>query len=399
MRRPDTLRNVAVTDPCAPWRIGRTMADTTDKLPTPAAKRALLHKLALPLWSVLFPLLGLIAIAVSLYARGTLGTIAAAAVLIGAVLAAVHHAEVVAHRVGEPFGTLVLAVAVTVIEVSLIVSLMLSDAGDASALARDTVFAAIMIILNGIVGLCLMAGGLRHGEQRFTLRGVSAALAVLTAMVVLSLVLPNYVSSAPGPTYAPAQLVFVAIVSLFLYLMFVLVQTVRHRDYFLPAGDVEPEAHVAPPSDQTAWAAFGVLLVALVVVVLLAKGLSVKIEQAVMAAGLPLAVVGVMIAGLVLAPESLAAFNAARRDRLQTSLNLALGSALATIGLTIPAVAIVSLVLGLPLALGIGAKAMTLLALSLFVTTISLGTGRTTILQGVVHLVIFAAYLFTTVVP
>jgi Ca2+:H+ antiporter len=375
------------------------MADTTDKLPTPAAKRALLHKLALPLWSVLFPLLGLIAIAVSLYARGTFGTIAAAAVLIGAVLAAVHHAEVVAHRVGEPFGTLVLAVAVTVIEVSLIVSLMLSDAGDASALARDTVFAAIMIILNGIVGLCLMAGGLRHGEQRFTLRGVSAALAVLTAMVVLSLVLPNYVSSAPGPTYAPAQLVFVAFVSLFLYLMFVLVQTVRHREYFLPDQALPDDAHAEPPSKATALASLALLLVALVGVVMLAKGLSAIVERAILDAGLPLAIVGVVIAALVLAPESLAAYRAAKRNRLQTSLNLALGSALATIGLTIPSVAIVSLALDLPLAMGIGPKGITLLILSLFTITLSLGTGRTTILGGAVHLVIFAAYLFTTVVP
>lgn len=355
--------------------------------------------LGLPLWSLLFPALGVPAVLLSLYKMGTVGLIVSAVILIGAVVSAVHHAEVVAHRVGEPFGTLVLAVAVTVIEVSLIVSLMLSGTGDVSALARDTVFAAIMIILTFIIGLCLLTGGVAHGEQRFTLRGISAALATLAALTVLSLILPNYTTSAAGPTYTSSQLIFVAIVSFILYGTFVLVQTVRHRDYFLPAAEVEPEVHVAPPSARTAWTAFGVLLLALIVVVLLAKGLSARIEQAVLAAGLPLAVVGVMIAGLVLAPESLAAVNAARRNRLQTSLNLALGSALATIGLTIPAVAIVSLVLGLPLALGIGAKAMTLLALSLFVTTISLGTGRTTVLQGVVHLVIFAAYLFTTVVP
>jgi Ca2+:H+ antiporter len=327
------------------------------------------------------------------------GTIAAAIILIGSVVAAVHHAEVVAHRVGEPFGTLVLAVAVTVIEVSLIVSLMLSGSGDVAALARDTVFAAIMIILNFIIGLCLLTGGLKHGEQRFTLRGISAALATLAALVVLSLILPNYTTSAAGPTYAPSQLIFVAIISLVLYGTFVLVQTVRHRDYFLPAGDIAPEEHATPPGNRTAWTAFGILLVALVIVVLLAKGLSSQVEDAILAAGLPHAIVGVVIAALVLAPESLAAYNAAQRDRLQTSLNLALGSALATIGLTIPAVAIVSLLLDLPLALGIGAKSMTLLALSLFVTTISLGTGRTTVLQGVVHLVIFAAYLFTTVIP
>jgi Ca2+:H+ antiporter len=371
---------------------GAGVADTTNDAKTDGVW-------GLPLWAILFPAVGVPAVLASIYAMGTIGTIVAALLLIGSVVSAVHHAEVVAHRVGEPFGTLVLAVAVTVIEVSLIVSLMLSGSGDVAALARDTVFAAIMIILNFIVGLCLLTGGLKHGEQRFTLRGISAALATLAALVVLSLILPNYTTSAAGPVYSPSQLVFVAIVSLVLYGTFVLVQTVRHRDYFLPAGNIEPEEHAPPPSDRTAWTAFGVLLIALVVVVMLAKGLSAQVETAILAAGLPLGIVGVVIAALVLAPESLAAYNAARQNRLQTSLNLALGSALASIGLTIPAVAIVSLVMGLPLAMGIDPKGMTLLALSLFVTTISLGTGRTTVLQGVVHLVIFAAYLFTTIIP
>lgn len=355
------------------------------------------HTIGLPWWTLAFPVLALVAVLAGVAKLGTLGVVAGAVILIVTVIAAVHHAEVVAHRVGEPFGTLVLAVAVTVIEVSLIVSLMLSDAGDASSLARDTVFAAIMIILNGIVGLCLLAGGIEHREQRFSLRGVSASLNVLVAMAVLTLVLPNYVESAPGPTYAPSQLVFVAVVSVILYATFVLVQTVRHRSYFLPEGG--EEEHADPPSDRTAWLAFGILLVALVGVVLLAKGLAATVEKAVIDAGLPLAVVGVVIAALVLAPESLAAFRAARRNRLQTSLNLALGSALATIGLTIPSVAVVSLLLGLPLTLGIGAKSLTLLVLSLFAITLSLGTGRTTVLGGVVHLVIFAVYLFVTVVP
>ncbi|KQO13223.1 calcium:proton antiporter [Sphingomonas sp. Leaf242] len=355
-------------------------------------------RLALPIWTLIAPGLGLIAVLVGLAKMGTLGTAAAVIVLIGSVLAAVHHAEVIAHKVGEPFGTLVLAIAVTVIEVSLIVSLMLSNAGDATTLARDTVFAAIMIILNFIIGICLLAGAVRHHEQRFTLKGMTAALGVLAAMAVLSLILPNYTSSTQGPTYASSQLIFVAVVSLILYGTFVLVQTVRHRDYFLPSTD-DKDDHAAPPSGRATGIAFAALLVALVSVVLLAKTLSPTIEAAVLGAGLPLTVVGVVIAALVLAPESLAAYKSARRNRLQTSLNLALGSALATIGLTIPSVAIVSLVLDLPIALGIDAKSMTLLALSLFVATLSLGTGRTTVLQGVVHLVIFAAYLFTTVVP
>jgi Ca2+:H+ antiporter len=255
----------------------------------------------------------------------------------------------------EPFGTLVLAIAVTVIEASLIVSLMLSGGKDAATLARDTVFAAVMLILNGIVGLCLLAGGLQHHEQRFTLRGVSATLCVLAAMAVLTLVLPNYTSTTSGPTYAPAQMVFVAVVALVLYMIFVLVQTVRHRDYFLPAGGA-PDDHATAPTNGATWSAFAMLLVALVAVVLLGKGLSSTVEAAVLGAGLPVALVGVVIAALVLAPESLAAFRAARADRLQTSLNLALGSALATIGLTIPTVAIMSLALGLPLSLGIDAR-------------------------------------------
>ena len=355
---------------------------------------------ALPVWSIAFPVLGLVAIFLPLKSLGLVGTLAAIIILIGAVIAAVHHAEVVAHSVGEPFGTLVLAVAVTVIEVSLIVSLMLSAGGDSSTLARDTVFAAIMLILNGIVGLCLLAGGLRHHEQRFTLRGVSAALCVLAAMAVLSLVLPNYVSSAPGAAYAPSQLIFVAVVSLVLYGTFVTVQTVRHRDYFLPDSETPThDTHASPPDAVTAWIAFGILLVALVSVVLLAKTLAPTVEAGVLAAGLPLTVVGIIIAALVLAPESLAAFRAARRDRIQTSLNLALGSALATIGLTIPTVSVVSIMLNIPLTLGLGPKGLTLLFLSLFVSTITLGTGRTTILHGVVHLVILAAYLFVTIVP
>ncbi|WP_242007974.1 calcium:proton antiporter [Sphingomonas ginsenosidivorax] len=376
----------------------RPIVTATLPAAAPDTAKTMPDREALPPWTLVAPALGLLAVLFGLAKMGMPGTIAASVVLIGSVLAAVHHAEVVAHKVGEPFGTLVLAIAVTVIEVSLIVSLMLSNAGDAATLARDTVFAAIMIIVNFIVGLCLLAGALRHHEQRFTLKGASAALGVLAAMVVLSLVLPNYTSSTPGPTYSSSQLVFVAIVSLILYGTFVLVQTVRHRDYFLPATEGKDD-HAAPPSTRATYIAFGVLLVALVAVVLLAKTLSPTIEAVVTAAGLPQAVVGVVIAALVLAPESLAAYKAARRDRLQTSLNLALGSALATIGLTIPSVAIVSLVLDLPISLGIDPKGLVLLVLSLFVATLSLGTGRTTVLQGAVHLVIFAAYLFTTVMP
>jgi Ca2+:H+ antiporter len=351
-------------------------------------------------WTFIAPFAAWVALAGTWLGFGGLYAVVVAAGLIAAVLAAVHHAEVVAHRVGEPFGTLLLAVAVTVIEVGLIISLMFAGGPAAAPLARDTVFAAVMLILNGMVGLCLLLGSHRHGEQSFTLSGVNASLATLAAIVTLTLVLPNYTVTTPGPSYSATQLGFIAFVSLALYGTFLLVQTVRHRDYFLPADrNLDEEAHAEPPTTRTAIVSSALLLVALAAVVLLGKALAPSIEHGVAALGAPHALVGVIIAAVVLMPESLAAVRAARANRLQTSLNLALGSALASIGLTIPAVAMVSLVADWTLTLGIDAKSTVLLVLSLMTATLSLGTGRTTVLQGVVHLVIFAVYLFVTVVP
>jgi Ca2+:H+ antiporter len=326
-------------------------------------------------------------------------TAAAGAILIATVFAAVYHAEVVAHRTGEPFGTLVLAVAVTIIEVALIVSVMVAAPAEKAGLPRDTVFAAVMIVCNGIVGLCLLWGGARHHEQGFQLHGASAALAVLAALTCLTLIFPNVATTAPGPFFSTSQLVFSGIVSLVLYCSFVFVQTVRHRDYFLPVATDDEETHAPPPSNSTTLVSAGLLLAALVAVVGLAKSLTPALEAGIAALGAPKAVVGIVIAALVLLPEGLAALRAARANRLQTSLNLALGSALASIGLTIPAVAIVSIVLGQPLELGLGTKDQVLLALTTLVGVITLGTGRTTVLQGIVHLVIFAAFLFFAVVP
>jgi Ca2+:H+ antiporter len=295
----------------------------------------------------------------------------------------------------------VLAVAVTVIEVALIVSLILSGGPEKAALARDTVFAAVMIVCNGIVGLCLLAGGARHHEQGFQVRGAAAALAVLATLATLALVVPNYTLGRAGPIFTPPQLVFVGVVSLVLYGVFVFVQTIRHRDYFLSAAQDEDDdgEPAAKPTNTMALASLALLAAALAAVVLLAKTLSPALQAAVDAAGLPAAVVGVAIAALVLTPEGLAALRAARADRLQTSLNLALGSALATIGLTIPAVAAVSLLLGIDLVLGLEARDTVLLVLTLFVAVLTLGTGRTTVLQGAVHLVIFAVFLFLAAAP
>jgi Ca2+:H+ antiporter len=352
-----------------------------------------------PWWTLAWPAGAWLILLLTYFVGGGLIAAAAGIALLGTVFAAVYHAEVVAHRVGEPFGTLVLALAVTVIETALIVSVMIAAPAEKTGLARDTVFAAVMIVCNGIVGLCLLMGGVRHHEQGFQVQGASAALAVLTALTSLALILPNYAASALGPLYSTTQLVFAGIVSLVLYGSFVLIQTVRHRDYFLPIQGDDEEAHAPPPTGRTAVLSVGLLVVSLVAIVGLAKVLTPAVEFAVARLDVPKAVVGIIIAALVLLPESLAAVRAAVGNRLQTSLNLALGSALATIGLTIPAVAVVSIMLQQPLELGLDAKDQVLLAVTLLLGMITLGTGRTTVLQGIVHLVIFAVFLFFAVVP
>jgi Ca2+:H+ antiporter len=320
----------------------------------------------------------------------------------GAVFAAVHHAEVLALRLGEPFGSILLAIAVTIIEVALIVSIMLSGSAGSDAIARDTVFSAVMIVLNGIIGLCLVLGAQRHHEQSFQLHGASAALAVLGTLATFALVLPNYTLTTLGPHYSPVQLSFVGAVSLILYCIFIFVQTIRHRDYFLDNADDETASDNSPhdkPSNKISAISAVLLIVSLVTVVLLAKVLSYPLDRAVAAAGLPQTVVGVVIAAIVLLPEGLAAVNAALLNRLQNSMNLALGSALASIALTIPTVAVVSLLLEQRLVLGLTPGSTVLLLLTLFVSTLTLGTGRTTVLQGAIHLVIFAVFILLAAIP
>lgn len=354
-------------------------------------------------WTAAVPVLAVVLLALT-WGRDLPGPVVAMVTLVlaGAVLAAVHHAEVIAHRVGEPFGSLVLAVAVTIIEVALIVTLM-ADGGDKSAtLARDTVFAAVMITCNGIVGICLLAGALRHRVAVFNPEGTGAALATVATLATLSLVLPTFTTSKRGPEFSTAQLTFAALASLVLYGLFVATQTVRHRDYFLPItrkGEVIDSEHAAGPTNRAALISVGLLGLALIGVVGLAKGVSPTIESGVENAGMPHAVVGVIIALLVLLPETIAALRATRRDRVQTSLNLALGSAMASIGLTIPAVAVASVWLSGPLVLGLGPTHMVLLALTVAVGTLTVVPGRATPLQGGVHLVVFAAYLELAVTP
>ena len=319
-------------------------------------------------------------------------------VLMATVFACVYHADVIAHRTGEPYGTLVLTVAVTVIEVALILSIMLAGEGQPT-LARETVFAVIMVVCNGVVGLCVVMGGLRYGEQGFRLSGTSAYLVVLMPLATLTLVLPTYTTSAPGPYYSTPQLGFVAAATILLYGVFLYVQTVRHRDYFLSdLGGAQAEEDVHPPMARV-WESAGLLLAGLVAVVLLAKSVSGSIEDAVLAVGAPVEAVGLLVALLVLLPETVSALRAARRNELQKSLNLALGSSLATIGLTIPAVSLLAMVLGVPLELGITMPDTVLLVLTFAVSLVTFGGGRTNILPGFVHLVLFAVFVFLVFVP
>jgi Ca2+:H+ antiporter len=367
----------------------------------PPTRRSLSRRIP---WTTAVPLLALVVLVVS-WGRypPTVVAVLIGIVLMGAVLAAVHHAEVVAHRVGEPFGSLVLAVAVTIIEVALIVTLMVSGGDDTATLARDTVFAAVMITCNGIVGLSLLLGAIRHGVVSFNAEGTGAALATVTTLAVLSLVLPTFTTAEAGPEFSPSQLAFAAVASLVLYGAFVLTQTVRHRDFFLPVaadgGVLTEDEHADPPSSRAALVSLGLLLAALVAVVGLAKVESPSIEDAVAAAGAPQSFVGVVIALLVLLPETLAAGKAARRNRLQNSLNLAFGSAMASIGLTIPVIAIASIWLEGPLVLGLGSTQLVLLAVTVVVAVLTVVPGRATRLQGAVHLALLASFVFLAVNP
>lgn len=323
-------------------------------------------------------------------------SLALIAILFAAISSGVHHAERIAHRVGEPYGTLILTIAVTVIEVALIATSMLGDKPKPT-LARDTVFAVIMIVCNGLVGLCIVLGGLRYREQGFRAKGVAAYLVVLMPLSVLTLILPNFTTTV-GPAYSVAQLTFVGIAVLALYVIFLFIQTVQHRDYFAEVGDDDGSAGAAR-LDKSMLVKLTLLVIALLAVILLSKHFALLAEAATHAAGAPEGMVGIAVALLILMPEGLAAVRAARADKLQQSLNLSLGSSLATIGLTIPVIAAVSIFADLNLLLGLEGKDMVLLALTMIVAALTFGTGRTNILSGFVHLVLFATYVFLTLMP
>ena len=353
----------------------------------------------------MFPALAVVLFAVGtglgLTFRPTAGGLLYAAVLLsilfGTVFAAVHHAEVIAERIGEPYGTLLLTLAVTIIEVALIATIMLGDK-PVPALARDTVFAVVMIVCNGLVGLCIFIGGLRYKEQDFQVSGANLYLSVLFVMASITLIMPNYTLTAPGPIYSAAQLGFVSVVTLLLYGVFLYTQTIRHRDYFISEA-ADASTAESQLSNRMLALSVALLLLSLLAVVLLAKKFSLVVDIAIASVGAPPAFAGVLVALLILLPEGVAAITAARRNDLQKSINLALGSSLATIGLTVPAVAVAAYALDKQLVLGLNPQEMVLLVLTFILSMLTFGTGRTNILFGLVHMVVFAVFLFMVFVP
>jgi Ca2+:H+ antiporter len=318
-------------------------------------------------------------------------------ILFGTVFAAVHHAEVIAQRIGEPYGTLLLTLAVTVIEVALIATIMLGDKA-VPTLARDTVFAVVMIVCNGLVGVCILVGGLRYREQDFQVSGANVYLSVLIVLATITLILPNYTLTTPGPRYSNAQLAFVSVVTIILYCVFLYTQTIRHQDYFVAESDGAAVAG-AGISNRTLVLSIALLLVSLLAVVLLSKKFSLAVDLGTELIGAPPAFAGILVALLILLPESVAAIAAARQNDLQKSINLALGSSLATLGLTIPAVAVVAYALGKTLVLGLELREVVLLAMTLVLSMLTFGTGRTNILFGLVHVLVFAVFVFMVFVP
>lgn len=350
-------------------------------------------------WTIILPLLAAAFYLLGFLNASIIGNIFGTLFLFGSVLAAVHHAEVIAHKVGEPYGTIILAICITILEVGLIISFMLSGSEGAQTYARDTVFAAVMIILNGILGICIWIGSRKYKEQFFITKSATTYLVSLVAILVLTLILPNYTSSARGPYYSEAQLVFVSLACLTIYTSFLMFQTVRHRHYFISENPGEVVKEAEPPTNLAAFVSLLVLIICLATVIFMAKGLSPVIESFVENIGAPRALVGVIIAAVVLLPECLAAVRAARNNQIQSSINLGLGSALASVGLTIPAVSMVCIYNDIPFVLGLDIKSIILLALSVFIVMMSLSGGKTNHLYGTVLLVNLMAYIFTVIVP
>ncbi len=313
------------------------------------------------------------------------------AAILGAALSVVRHAEHLAVRLGEPLGTLILTLAVTAIEAASISAVMI-HAKDSLTVVRDTVFAVIMIIMNGMVGASLLLGAWRHREQSYNLQGANTYLSVILPLAVLSLIMPDYTQTTPGPTLSLAQQVFLALVCVGLYSLFLAVQTGRHRGYFVLDGEGDDPEHDSAP--DAGWGVHAVLLVAYMVpVVYLAEQFGRPIDDVIATLHAPAALSGVIIAALVATPEAIGAVRSALANRLQRSINICLGSLLATIALTIPLMLLVSHLLGTTIYLGLEHSSFMMLILTLMLSVVTFASGRTNVLQGAVHMLLFIAYV------
>ncbi len=316
-------------------------------------------------------------------------------VMLAAVFRVVHHAECLAEIFGEPFGTLILTLSVIGIEVALITAVMLTG-DNAPTLARDTMFSVLMIVLNGLVGFSLLLGGMRHGFQTFNLTGANAYLVVLLPVAITSLVLPSFTTSAPGGGLSPLQTVFQIIMSLLLYGIFLAYQTMGKPEIFRqPESSTDIPAATSAHVLETQSIPFHVLglLLAMLPLVLMSKKLAVYVDFGIVQVGAPVALGGFLVAIMILTPEALAAFDAAKQNQLQRAVNICLGSALATIGLTVPAVLTASAIFGLPIELGLEGPELVILALTLGVSIVTFVGSRTNALQGVVHLAAFITFV------
>ncbi|PBC07636.1 calcium:proton antiporter [Mesorhizobium sp. WSM3859] len=383
-----------------PRRLAQTLKVATPKAATGGFGRSLISR-AMPVIALALALAvrasGLSVDEGSLDLRVLVGAVSTAIMFI-TIFVVLDHAEAVARRVGEPYGTLVLTFAVTAIEVSIIVSMMLHGENNPT-LARESVFSTVMITSTGVVGICLTLGGWRHRKQAIVRQGTSAYLSVLIALTVMTLILPTYTQATGPGTFSAAQLGFVSALSVLLYASFVFAQTVRHREDFVEGQEHHVSARTA--SDENILVNAVLLMAGLIGIVMLAEQVAASVEDTLVAYQVTQAdsIVGALIAALVLMPEALSAIRASFKNELQRSLNVAMGSACATIGLTIPAVAAASLLTGRGLTLGLPASDAVLLVLALFICSVSFSTERTTFLTGMVHVVVFFTYVFLIFVP
>jgi Ca2+:H+ antiporter len=322
------------------------------------------------------------------------------ATILWSAISVVRHADFLAIKLGEPYGTLILTLSAISIEVMMISTAMLHGANNPT-LGRDAMFAVVMIALGGLVGLSLLLGGLRYREQHYNLQGVNSYLNVIMALAVLGLVLPTFTTSTSGPTFSAAQGVFLAVMAVGLYGIFLLIQTMRHSQYFMESKDVAVAAkfgHYQLDVRSTGFHAV-LLVLYLLAVVLLAEKFAIPLDNSIEQFGMPQAFAGAIIAALVLAPEGIGAIEAALRNQLQRSVNILLGSVLATIGLTVPAVLTVSLITNRSVILGVQGGNLPLLLLTLAVSVVTFTSGKTNVLQGCIHLLLFAVFLLLIFAP